>query len=213
MTFNTSLSKKIDLDAIINIAEEESVDIIQFQEVSSDLLEKINNIKNIYPYSTLSNKKLNIFDSLIISKFPLTQIKDGPYNLLSSSILKEDLEILLLGIHLVPVLNNQTKDYANNQIQYIKNYLKEKKNKDIILLGDLNMTHTSYRFEDFLSKTNLFTNISYLNLNSTWHTVIPKFLGIQIDHILFSKKFSFLKNKTLNNFNSDHRPLIFKLKY
>ena len=28
-------------------------------------------------------------------------------------------------------------------------------NKDIILLGDLNMTHTSNRFEDFLSKTNL----------------------------------------------------------
>ena len=54
-------------------------------------------------------------------------------------------------------------------------------------MGDLNMTATSKRFTDFLNEINLYTYISHKHTTFTWPRFIPKFLGIQIDHILFSE--------------------------
>ena len=73
------------------------------------------------------------------------------------------------------------------------------------------MTTTSRRFTNFLKETNLYTYISYKNPTPTWPTNIPSFLGIQIDHVLFTKNFKVLDKKTTNHFGSDHRPLIIDL--
>jgi len=42
---------------------------------------------------------------------------------------------------------------------------------------------------------------------------MPNFLGIQIDHILFSNNFKMVDKKTSNSFGSVHRPLIVELSY
>ncbi len=54
---------------------------------------------------------------------------------------------------------------------------------------------------------------SYKNITSTWPTFMPNFLGIQIDHILFSNNFKMVDKKTSNSFGSVHRPLIVELSY
>ena len=67
--------------------------------------------------------------------------------------------------------------------------------------------------DKFLNDANLYTFISYKNFISTWPTFLPKFLGIQIDHVLFSNDFKIIRKKTSNNHISDHRPLIVDLAY
>ena len=78
-------------------------------------------------------------------------------------------------------------------------------------MGDLNMTAASKRFTDFLNEINLYTYVSHNH--TTWPTFIPKFLGIQIDHVLFSENFKMIRKKTTNHFGSDHRALIVDLAF
>ena len=80
-------------------------------------------------------------------------------------------------------------------------------------MGDLNITATSKRFTDFLNEINLYTYISHKHTTFTWPRFIPKFLGIQIDHVLFSENLKMIRKKTTNHFGSDHRPLIVDLAF
>ena len=75
------------------------------------------------------------------------------------------------------------------------------------------MTIHSKRFSKLLSDTNLFTYFSYKNITSTWHSFLPNILGIQIDHVLFSKNFNLVNKTVSKNMSSDHRPLIVELSF
>ena len=80
-------------------------------------------------------------------------------------------------------------------------------------MGDLNMTPASKRFTNFLKETNLYTYTSYKNPTFTWPTFLPGYFGIQVDHVLFSKNFKMIRKKTIDYFESDHRPLIVDLAF
>ena len=103
-------------------------------------------------------------------------------------------------------------DAAIKQMQNLKT-LADNTNQNLIIMGDLNMTPTSKRFTNFLKDTNLYTYVSYKRPTFTWPAFVPSFLGIQIDHVLFSKNFRMIGKKTTNHFGSAHRPLIVDLSY
>ena len=97
-------------------------------------------------------------------------------------------------------------------MKYLKTLI-DNNNRNLILMGDLNMTTTSKRFTNFLKETNLYTYISYKHPTFTWPTIMPSYFGIQIDHVLFSKNFKVIRKKTTKHFGSDHRPLIVDLAF
>ena len=213
ISFNISYENPV--ENFKNIREmilSEKPDIVQFQEFSPQMQDKIKTLSSILPYSTELNKPKGPFDSLILSKYPLTNTKvDNNHAVITNLILNET-KISIVGIHL---LTGGTKKNFNNSLQQI-NHLKtiiSNTNKNLILLGDLNMTSTSKRFSKFLKETNLYTYTSYKNITSTWPAFMPNFLGIQIDHILFSNNFKMVDKKTSNGFGSVHRPLIVELSY
>ena len=47
----------------------------------------------------------------------------------------------------------------------------------------------------------------------TWPALVPYYLGIQVDHVLFSNNFKVIEKKTGNHVGSDHRPLIVDLAF
>jgi len=190
----------------------EKPDIVQFQEFSPQMQDKIKTLRSIFPYSTELNKPKGPFDSLILSKHPLTNTKVDDNHVVITNLILNEAEISIVGIHL---LTGGTKKNFNNALQQIS-YLKtivSNTNKNLILLGDLNMTSTSKRFAKFLKETSLYTYTSYKNITSTWPAFVPNFLGIQIDHILFSNNFKMVDKKVSNNLGSVHRPLIVELSY
>ena len=174
--------------------------------------EKIRSLKSIFPYSTGLDKPLDLFDSLILSKYPLLNTQVERHHLIQTSLILNEKKISILGIHLFPGGTQVDLNYALQQT----NYLKEAVNNidtNLILLGDLNMTSSSKRFTNFLKETNLYTYSSFKNITSTWPTFLPNYLGIQIDHVLFTNNFKLVNKKIANNFGSDHRPLIVELAY
>ncbi len=115
-------------------------------------------------------------------------------------------------MHLFPGGTQVNLNYALQQTNYLKEAVNNI-NTNLILLGDLNMTSSSKRFTNFLKDTNLYTYSSFKNITSTWPAFLPNYLGIQIDHVLFTKNFRLISKKIANNFGSDHRPLIVELAY
>ena len=213
ISFNISYENPVEnFENIREMILSEKPDIVQFQEFSPQMQDKIKTLRSIFPYSTELNKPKGPFDSLILSKHPLTNIKVEDNSVVITNLILNEAEISIVGIHL---LTGGTKENFNNALQQI-NYLKtilSNTSKNLILLGDLNMTSTSKRFAKFLKETNLYTYTSYKNITSTWPAFVPNFLGIQIDHVLFSNNFKMVKKKTSNSFGSVHRPLIAELSY
>jgi len=190
----------------------EKPDIVQFQELSPQMQDKIKTLRSIFPYSAGLNKPKGPFDSLILSKHPLTNTKVGDNHVVIANLILNEAKISIVGIHLFTGESKKNFNNALQQISYLKTIVSNT-NKNLILLGDLNMSSTSKRFAKFLKETNLYTYTSYKNIASTWPAFIPNLLGIQIDHILFSNNFKMVDKKTSNSFGSDHRPLIVELSY
>ena len=213
ISFNISYENPVEnFEGIREMILSEKADIVQFQEFSPQMQDKIKTLSSIFPYSAGLNKAKGPFDSIILSKYPLTNTKIDDNHMVITNLILNEAEISIVGVHL---LAGGTKKNFNNILQQI-NYLKtivNNTNKNLILLGDLNMTSASKRFTKFLKETNLYTYTSYKNITSTWPAFMPNFLGIQIDHILFSNNFKMVDKKTSNSFGSVHRPLIAELSY
>ncbi len=152
----------------------EKPDIVQFQELSPQMQDKIKTLRSIFPYSAGLNKPKGPFDSLILSKYPLTNTRVDDNHAVITNLILNETEISIVGIHL---LTGGTKKNFNNalkQISYLKTIVNNT-NKNLILLGDLNMTSASKRFTKFLKETNLYTYTSYKNITSTWPAFMPNF--------------------------------------
>ena len=213
ISFNISYENSVEnFNNIREMILSEKPDIVQFQEFSPQMQDKIKTLRSIFPYSTELNKPKGLLGSLILSKHPLTNTKVDDNHAVITNLILNETKISIVGIHL---LTGGTKKNFNNSLQQIS-HLKtiiSNTNKNLILLGDLNMTSTSKRFAKFLKETNLYTYTSYKNITSTWPAFIPNFLGIQIDHVLFSNNFKMVDKKISNNFGSAHRALIVELSY
>ncbi len=232
--FNTGLSN--DIYSIKKLLLIEKPDLVQFQELSPKLFYELNQLKNYFNYSAGLEQKYNIFSSVIFSKHPLSNIKINRHNIISANIKINNSDIKIFGTHLFPPLNNSMlKIYSSlhvkfgkinkpkklpiinfniilNQINYLKKLIK-KNNSMIIVMGDLNMTSASKRFKNFLNHTNLYTYLSVKKPTSTWPSFFPSFLGIQIDHVLFTSHFNMINKETSLSLSSDHRPLIVNLTF
>jgi len=246
MSFNVRYNNQFDdFDNFIDLILREKPDVIQFQEVSLQVQDKIKPIKSLYPYTIGLNtpvaiepyvkpsrirdyidsimeqdNKVNIIPNtkkmrvgnIIVSKYPLKNPKIINNNLVLANIILDDTELTLIGTHLYPPESQYYFKLTIDQMEYLINFLK-KTNQSIILFGDLNMAPTSKRFINFLNDTKLFTYTSLKNPIVTWPSFLPKYLGIQIDHVLFSKNFKMINRKTTKSFDSDHRPLIVDLAF
>ena len=212
LIFNTGLIK--DFKNMKELILFEKPDIIQFQEVSSEMQNKIKSLNYFFPYNTEINKSMHRFDSIIFSKYPLKNhpIEDEDNHAILTTLILNNSELNVAGIHLRNSLNQADYNLAIKGMEYLKTLVKNT-NGNLIVIGDLNMTPTSKRFANFLRETNLYTYTSYKHPTFTWPAFLPSYFGIQIDHVLFSKNFKVIGKKTANHFGSDHRPLIVDLAY
>ena len=146
MIFNISYNNPTEnFENIKSLILSEKIDILQFQEVSPQMNKKIRSLKSIFPYSTGLDKPLDLFDSLILSKYPLLNNEIGQHRLVQTNFILNEKKISILGIHLFPGGTQVNLNYALQQTNYLKEVVNNI-NTNLILLGDLNMTSFIYLF-------------------------------------------------------------------
>ena len=227
LIFNLEYSNSIEnFEKIRKMIILENPDIIQLAETSGRLSGEVKKLKKQYPHTLNLDKRKDIFDTVIFSKYPLKNKKDLTDNIVAATVVKNNKQFNLISVHFVPIANKLHTEIANRQMAAAIDYIKINKG-DYILIGDLNMTMTSKRFTNFLNETNLYTYVSLIKPTSTWPAKMqlrfapeyvlienfPNVLGIQIDHVLYSSKFKLIDKKITNSYGSDHRGLVVNLTY
>lgn len=79
--------------------------------------------------------------------------------------------------------------------------------QDLVVIGDFNDTPWSVRFRSLLAKSGLHLAHSGWGVYPTWHTHLPTFLRIPIDHCLLSPTLSARSYRVGHQVNSDHAPI------
>jgi endonuclease/exonuclease/phosphatase (EEP) superfamily protein YafD len=85
----------------------------------------------------------------------------------------------------------------------------------VIVIGDFNTPHWSTAFRGTLlpHRSSLYNSINQFGWQPTWHSALPKFLQIPIDHCLHSNAF-FTRDRHIGpNIGSDHLPLFVDLRF
>ena len=213
MVFNINHENQIkNFETLLELILFEKPDIILFQEVSPQAQEKLKSLESFFQYKIGPKNPASPFASIILSNYALKENKEVDHFAISTNVIIDGMELKIIGYHLFPQFNQELFNLAMKQTEYLKTLVKNT-NQNLILMGDLNMTSVSKRFTNFLKEANLYTYISYKSPTFTWPTFLPSYLGIQVDHVLFSKNFKMISKKTTDYFESDHRPLIVDLAF
>ena len=207
-----NLDKSKELKKLKQIIINEKPDIILFQETNLNFINSLKKLNLNYTYQVQPNKFVQNTESIILSKYPILKNDNILHNSILTKIIINKTEINFLTPHLHSGLNQERFNLARKQIEILK-LIKEDISDNIILMGDLNMTPVSYRFNRLLEDLKLHTYSSFYKQTFTWPAYLPYILGIQIDHVLYSKNFKMISKKTTNSPGSDHRPLIVDLAF
>ena len=115
MTYNTGLRN--DFKSIRELILFEKPDVIQFQEVSPQMQDKLKSLKSLFPYNTGLDKPIEYLSSIILSKYPLknNEVLDN-YTVLTKVVLDEA-ELTIIGIHIAAPLNPLLKREKKNKLK------------------------------------------------------------------------------------------------
>ncbi len=176
----------IDLRDLYELVLSENPDIIQFQEVTPKVKDKLKSFESIFPYSIALSKFVGIAESIIFSKYPFVQNENNNSDAVLTKIAVEGIELNIIGAHFYSGIDQNRFNLAEKQMTFFKTLI-QNINQNLILIGDLNMTPISKRFINFLQETNLYTYTSYMNPTFTWPAYLPKYFEFRLTMFCFQK--------------------------
>ena len=193
-------------------------DIILLLETDNFWLKGVSKLEEQYPYSVLIPLE-NTYGMLLFSKFELIApqkrfLVDEEIPSIKTLVkLPSGNTFELYCVHPTPPVpgENDHSTERDKELLMVAKEVKESQ-KPSVVIGDLNDVAWSYT-------TDLFTKISELldprigrGFYNTFHAKIP-FLRFPLDHVFCSTDFKLVSLKRLENFSSDHFPIMISLQY
>lgn len=241
MTFNISQNNAgnnnyDDLQAIVEFAKTENVDIFCIQEYpdNNEVGDSLRKCLSFLPYYTFPENVKGYLKVAIFSRYPIQNIKQmlfkNSYNsAITTDLLIENKTIRLICAHLQTTNFNQKRigSIWNTPSSLYKTISKMNVNQRIrasqadlireeirlsttpvIFCGDMNDTPTSYTYKTI--KKDLQDGFEECG-NGIGHTYKGLFSVLRIDYILYSKEISGIKYESPKKVYSDHNPVIMDL--
>lgn len=193
-------------------------DIILLLETDEFWYSATKELEEKYPYHVLAPQE-NTYGMLLYSKFELIEpqlrflVDDQIPSILTQVKLGSGVSFELYCVHPTPPVpgENSHSTERDKELLIVAKQVKDS-GKSSIVIGDLNDVAWSYT-------TDLFTKISGLldprigrGFFNTFHAKIP-FLRFPLDHVFCSTDFKLVKLSRLENFSSDHFPILTTLQY
>jgi endonuclease/exonuclease/phosphatase (EEP) superfamily protein YafD len=141
----------------------------------------------------------------------LPQDSDRP--ILETTIVVGNRPVTFLCFHAIRPSDGERLAYQvqefNALSQWSQTALAQK--QDLVVMGDFNDTPWSGRFLQLLVASGLHLAKPGLGVYPTWHTSLPRFLQIPIDHCLLSPSLAAHRYSVGTKINSDHAPIVIEL--
>ncbi|WP_413281227.1 endonuclease/exonuclease/phosphatase family protein [Floridanema evergladense] len=194
---------------VISLVREEKPDIAVFVEVSEVWAKELAALKDLLPYSVISQDSYN-FGTALFSKFPLEKVSleqfQGPRKTIVATIKYRGKEVIVMGTHPNYPLQKIGFIHRNSQLQAMADYL-VKVNNSVIVMGDFNITMWSPFYKRFIEETKLKNGRFGFGVQPTWPNFLP-LLSIPIDHCFVSENIQVIRSRTGRDVGSDHLPMI-----
>jgi endonuclease/exonuclease/phosphatase (EEP) superfamily protein YafD len=211
MTFNLS-ARTGDSDALVNMIDSVQPDVIGLVEVQKRWGPSLKRLEATYPYQ-ITRPEGSYFGLALLSRFPLRELEVSPYvhDGLQTAIVAElelwTVRTTLAVSHVMAPMSPERADMRNAQLEGLSAVLRDDGNRARILVGDLNITPWSPRYDVIESQTGLRNAARSLGYLGTW-PASPALLRIPIDHCLVSDSFAVQHVEVGPDIGSDHLPLI-----
>lgn len=185
-----------------------SPDIIVIEELDDEWSERLQPIKENYPYIYEISRDDNLGIALY-SKIHISQIRKlnlGSMNTPAiSAFCDYDGKVFeLICAHVMPPFNQECFNSTKKTFEELARYVVEN-GHNVIIVGDFNSTPYSYNYKNFL-KISQMKDLSNI-FHPTWPTFwFPPF-RITLDHIFITKAFAVKDYSVQKNIGSDHCPV------
>jgi endonuclease/exonuclease/phosphatase (EEP) superfamily protein YafD len=196
----------------IEFIQASNPDFFVAEEITEDWLTSLRSSLKQYPHS-IARSRPDEFGIALFSKKPLEdaaiiQLGALGFPSIKATMLIGAERLTIVAIHPPPPIMEAFREERLRQIKNLPEIIVKERN--IIVLGDLNMTPWSPDFQNLLREASLFDCRKGFGIHPTWPTVLPWML-IPIDHCLVSKGLTTIGFSTGNNIGSDHYPLVVDL--
>ncbi len=196
----------------------ETHDVVILLEASPATVEMAERLGTEYPYQIHEPSTRGAFGMVILSRYEFLETEKiaqkGPSfdNLISRITIKApDAKdpLTLYAMHPPPPVRPSATEQRNTELIKIAERVAAENAKNIVVLGDLNITPFSFTFKDFLEISDLKFQSYGLLLNPSWPTyfMLPIF-KIPIDHAFYSDTLIQQRKEIGPAFMSDHNSLI-----
>lgn len=213
-----------DLSQAIQFADTQSADLISFLEVGSEAVPqleaelpqyqlvqaepRLNSHGSVWLISREVSQSLQVMGSEVIH---LPEDSDRP--ILKTTIRAGNKVLELLCFHVIRPRSAATVAYQQVEFAALAAWSQSilKQGRHPIAIGDFNNTPWSLSFRQLLAESGLKNSQNGFGLQPTWHSSLPHFLQIPIDHCLHSPALATRDRQIGVNIGSDHLPLIVDL--
>jgi endonuclease/exonuclease/phosphatase (EEP) superfamily protein YafD len=210
MTVNLAARNR-SFDGLLNMVARENPDVILLLEYTPWAQAALQPLHATYRYSTES-VQADPFGIALFSREPLAQVRSfalGETMAVDARFDGPGGPVRLLGVHLLPPTTAAWFHERNAQLDRLAAIARGRQ-EPIVVLGDFNLSPYSPFFGDWLDAAHLEDTLAGRGLDFSWPSFFPP-LGVPIDHCIVSPEFAVLARRRLEDFGSDHLPLLIEL--
>ena len=199
-----------DFDRTIDLIDQTAPDIVGLSEITETWKQVLDRHLKGYRYKVIQPRLGGI---ALYSKIPLIEpqlkyIGKIKRPRVVTQIKIADKPVLVVFAHpVIPILHGNLRD---QELAAIAKEIRDFGDGAAILIGDLNCTPWSSRFEELLAEANLQDSERGFGIVPTWSARWSIHL-FPIDHCLVTKEFRVVNRKVLSSVNSDHYPVLVDL--
>ncbi|MDX2242108.1 MAG: endonuclease/exonuclease/phosphatase family protein [Leptolyngbyaceae cyanobacterium bins.302] len=213
-----------DLGRAVQFANTQKADLVSLLEVTPEALPKLEAELTNYRLIQAEPRTNSHGSAWFIARQPSHPLQvmgsevirlpaDSVRPILKTTIGDGDKVLELLCFHVIRPRNAATIAYQQVEFramaEWSQNMLQQGKHP--IAIGDFNSTPWSFLFRQLLADSGLKNSQNGFGLQPTWHSSLPKFLQIPIDHCLHSPSFFTRDRRIGSNIGSDHLPVFVEL--
>lgn len=197
-------------EAILDFIKTADADFLSIQELPPNTEPIRAQISEQYEYSLAFDTAFTA-GMILYSRYPIIEgeileLQTAKRPSLSALIQLPDTALRIVTTHPISPRRGELAQQRNDQLKRVSNILATLE-PNRLLLGDLNLTHWSPLYNDFLTTANLNDARLGFGLNPTWPTYFP-LLNIPIDQAFVSETLTVHTFTTGSDIGSDHLPII-----
>jgi endonuclease/exonuclease/phosphatase (EEP) superfamily protein YafD len=191
-------------------------DILLINEPDQSWAASISKLDGGFPYS-VKYPLDNTYGMILLSKFPLTEsavnflVNDDVPSIFTRFTLPSGSIVDFYGVHPEPPKPGTDTYERDTELLIVGKKIRETKNPTIVA-GDMNDVGWSVTSKLFRKYSGLVDPREGRGLYNTYNVFVPLF-RYPLDHIFYSREFGLLTLKKLEDFGSDHFPLLIGLNY